>query len=245
MKYFFILTFLLPFLANAQSDTTIFYVNETGDVTVKDSAVYLRKFFKKDELWKEVEYWITGELNQEGYYLDQSRKNKTGTWVWYNKKGVLVEKSLYSNDKKLEHFRFHEDGKTYMHAIFNADESLQSVKGWDEAGNEIAGFIYQQEATFPGGMKAWRDYLTLMLDNDLPKAYRRGKISGKVTVLFRVGKDGLPSHVILDKSSGHPELDEHALNIIRKSPAWNPAIQFNRKVIYRQKQTITYAEVEE
>ncbi len=88
---------------------------------------------------------------------------------------------------------------------------------------------------------AWQEYLVKGLTTKQPKAYIQGKISGTVVVSFLVYKDGAVQEVQVLNSSGHKELDDHAVDVIKNSPKWIPAIQYNEPVIYRQKQSLTYA----
>jgi TonB family protein len=57
---------------------------------------------------------------------------------------------------------------------------------------------------------------------------------------FTIDTTGNVAQARISVSSGYKAQDEHALEIIRKSPRWMPAIRNNRKVIYRQRQQITY-----
>lgn len=239
-----IIALALSMVVSAQVDTSYFYLKANEVVTTKDSALYIRKVFREGAVWRQLDFWVSGELSNAGSYLDEQRKIKTGTWTWYSKKGILTGKNIYQNNVRTEQYLYHEDGSQYMHAFFENDQ-LTSVTGWDENGAEIPDFIYQQEASFPGGMRAWQFYLRSSLERNLPKDYRKGKISGATVVAFKISKEGKVTDVTVARSSGHPKLDEHALNIFRNSPDWMPAVQYNRKVIFYQRQSISFPKATE
>lgn len=239
-----IVCLLLPLLSFAQPDTAFTWLNSSHKITNRDSAVYLRKQYRSEGACKVQEFHLgTGKLTWDADF-DASCKKKNGRLQWYSDSGVLQETSIYADDKKTEHHLYYPNGVKRMEAFLKDDEVLK-VKGWDTNGNEIPNSIYQQQATFPGGVKAWKKYLTKAMQSGLPPAFKQGFMSGLVVVSFTVDPAGEVTDVKLDTSSGFPELDAHALDIIRRSPKWNPAIQYNQKVRFFQKQSLTYLAYEE
>ena len=97
----------------------------------------------------------------------------------------------------------------------------------------------QIEAQFPGGPAAWAKYLQRNLNQNLPQ--ENGAPEGKYTVIvsFLVDKNGNISDVVTEKDPGYGTADE-AVRVIKKGPAWKPAIQNGHNVQYRQKQAITF-----
>jgi protein TonB len=66
-----------------------------------------------------------------------------------------------------------------------------------------------------------------------------GKGTHAVCIAFIVDREGNTGDIYLVHScewSG----DNEVIRLIRDSPTWEPAIQNGKKVIYRQKQWITY-----
>ncbi len=61
----------------------------------------------------------------------------------------------------------------------------------------------------------------------------------RVDVSFIVDKEGLVSEVRAENDSGY-ELAAEAVRVIVSGPNRIPVIQYNRKVIYRQRQSITF-----
>jgi periplasmic protein TonB len=101
----------------------------------------------------------------------------------------------------------------------------------------------QIEAKFPGGNAAWLKYLQRNLNADAPT--ENGAPSGNYTVIvsFLVDKNGNISEVQALNDPGYGTATE-AVRVIKKGPAWQPAVQNGRNVIYRQKQSVTFQVVE-
>ena len=97
----------------------------------------------------------------------------------------------------------------------------------------------QIQAQFPGGNEAWFKYLQRNLRSDAPT--ENGAPTGNYTVMvsFLVSKDGTISEVKAENDPGYGTAAE-AVRVIQRGPAWNPAVQNGRKVIYRQRQPITF-----
>ena len=102
----------------------------------------------------------------------------------------------------------------------------------------------QYPAEFPGGIPAWSKYLERNLNRDLP--VNNGAPAGKYTVVvsFIVDKNGAISEVQAENDPGYGTSIE-AVRVIKKGPSWKPAMQNNRNVIYRHKQSITFQVSEE
>lgn len=97
----------------------------------------------------------------------------------------------------------------------------------------------QIEAKFPGGSGAWSKYLERNLNSNAP--VDNGAPAGNYTVIvsFLVDKNGNISEVQALNDPGYGTSEE-AVRVIKKGPAWTPAVQNGRNVIYRQKQSITF-----
>lgn len=97
----------------------------------------------------------------------------------------------------------------------------------------------QIEAQFPGGQAAWIKYLQRNLNSDTP--VENGAPPGNYTVIvsFLVDKNGNISEVQSLNDPGYGTAAE-AVRVIKKGPAWKPAVQNGRNVIYRQKQSVTF-----
>ncbi|MES2330764.1 MAG: energy transducer TonB [Bacteroidota bacterium] len=106
-------------------------------------------------------------------------------------------------------------------------------------GDEPGFITTQMTAQFPGGVDGWRKYLERNLNKDLPSDNGAPAGTYTVTVSFVVDINGMISDVKAENDPGYGTAAE-AIKVIKKGPNWSPAEQNGKKVIYRQKQNITF-----
>jgi periplasmic protein TonB len=92
------------------------------------------------------------------------------------------------------------------------------------------------QSIFPGGLPAWKDFLQRNLRYPQKAIDRR--IEGTVIVQFIVCKDG--SICDIEAISGPGELRETAVNVLKKTPNWVPALQNGKVVRSYKKQPIIF-----
>lgn len=92
----------------------------------------------------------------------------------------------------------------------------------------------EKMAHFPGDP----DAMDMFIRKNLiyPEKLRAGGVQGKVYVQFIVEKDGSISNIAIRMSSNNAELDQEAINVIKKMPNWIPGSIKGKNV--RVKQTI-------
>jgi protein TonB len=97
--------------------------------------------------------------------------------------------------------------------------------------------IFEKVPEFPGGLKGWSAFLEKNLrypDNAINR-----NVQGVVRVKFVVYKDGTLDEIEI-LSSPDKSLSQEVLRLMKKSPKWEPAIQYNVPVIYRHVQGVTF-----
>ncbi|HEX6190741.1 MAG TPA: energy transducer TonB [Chitinophagaceae bacterium] len=95
------------------------------------------------------------------------------------------------------------------------------------------------EASFKGGEAAWRKYLERNLNPNTPVDNGAPEGTYTVWVQFIVDKEGAISDVKALSNHGYG-MEEEAVKVIRKGPAWVAAIQNGRPVKAYRKQPITF-----
>lgn len=239
MKQLFLilmLTYMLP--AFSQEDTTYLYFDKNWKDCNKDTACYYGVVYKIDQLWRRKDFWVKGNILQmEGSYREQDCKTMHGIFNWYNQNSTLTKSAEYINGKVKTARFYYANGKRRAEIIYTAGGSVQM--GWDENGQEIPGYIASKEARFPGGSEGWKEYLERKLDRNAASASKPGLYT--VEVRFIVDPEGEVRDV---RAVSVPEeclpCGEEAKRVIRKSPKWEPAIQFNKPVIYQAIQYVTF-----
>jgi periplasmic protein TonB len=96
------------------------------------------------------------------------------------------------------------------------------------------------EAGFPGGDRAWRNYLEKNLNTEVPG--ENGAPEGNLTVIvkFVVSKDGSLSDISCETDPGYGICQE-AIRVIKRTKNWTPAIQNGRNVNAYRRQPITFS----
>lgn len=242
MRLLILLLTLIALQSSAQTDTIYKYFDAKWQPVQKDSAFFIGKIVKENNSWHRYDFWAkTGVKQFDGFYEEAETKTQNGPTRFFDEKGVLLDSLNYVHGKEMSKYIYYNNHVVKAYAFFDTLGNIIQMEGYDEQGKVIPGYIFQKEAEFPEGVKGWTNYLIKGLTTKQPKAYQQGKISGTVVVSFLVDKEGNVAEAQVITSSGYEELDEHALNVIRKSPKWIPAVQYNRKVIYRQKQSLTFS----
>lgn len=95
------------------------------------------------------------------------------------------------------------------------------------------------EASFQGGLAAWKKYLERNLNASAPVDNGANPGSYTVMVQFIVSKDGTISDVKALTSHGYG-MEQEAVKVIQRGPKWVPAIQNGRHVNAYRKQPITF-----
>lgn len=130
-----------------------------------------------------------------------------------------------------------ESGQVKMEVYYEAGEEKNLIC-YDAAGQTVKGnCVLEKPAEFPGGAEGWRRFLEQELQ--YPEYAQTNNITGTVKVQFNVAKDGTVSDFKI-RQSPHSSLSQEVLRLMRKSPKWQPAVQFNEPVVYRHVQNITF-----
>ena len=99
--------------------------------------------------------------------------------------------------------------------------------------------VVEVEASFPGGLDAWRAYLQKNLKVNIP--IKRKAPAGVYTVVvkFVVSKEGIISDVVSETNHGYG-MEQEVIRVIKAGPKWTPAKQNKRFVNAFRRQPITF-----
>ena len=159
-----------------------------------------------------VGWFNNGNPSFAGRYGAGGKMN--GRWVFYHSNGKVSATEFYNNGVLAD--------KQYF------DEKGQAT---DTTNNDKA-------ASFKGGIKEWQRYLNNKLY--FPTNYKLINGDRAIVVIEAViDEEGNVTNVAVN-TPFHPAFDKIAVEVIKKSPRWEPAISHNRKVIYRIKQPVVF-----
>ena len=191
------------------------YINGIGLSWNKEGIVTDSLIFGENGNGISRGYWGNGNPSKRGAYVSGK---KNGMWTYY-----------YQNGKKCQEVNYMADSAV-SYTCYDEKENIQKEN-----------CFYEKEATFPGGEKKWREWLgTKLSAARLPDDYYKGKIYGEVMIQFIVDTDGsiINAKVI---QSVDPRLDNIALDVIKRGPKWDHAVQYNRPVKAYRNQPITFS----
>jgi antitoxin component YwqK of YwqJK toxin-antitoxin module len=203
---------------------------------MSDSTVY-----KQDkQIGCRLTWYPNGQLCDSVY----TKEDGSGICASWFDNGTLSSRGQYSEGHK-EHglWKYY-----HLNAKLSATETyfesyITDKKFYDENGVQITKAISNDRiATFPGGEKGWNKYM----DNHIffPEGYNivNGD-AATIVVNFTVNESGLVENVYT--STGfYKNFDEIAIDAIKKSPRWLPAIDHNRRVKCTFSQVVNYHQIE-
>ncbi len=143
-------------------------------------------------------------------------KTATGKWQFFNQQGKLCATEIYN------------DGKRISKEYFDGDGNVMDTTGTDG------------DAVFPGGQKAWQNYLEKQLY--FPEQFKiTGADKAVVHVAWEIDEAG---NVVNARVTGPfaPQFDKIALEVIKKSPKWKPASAHNRNIKAYKLQPVIFAQ---
>jgi hypothetical protein len=138
----------------------------------------------------------------------------------------------------------------------NATAANVPVKNWQQLRNMLdtlpaiddSGFVkfdkVEVEAAYPGGDKAWIQFLVQNLDAGIAAKKRAPVGAYTVIIQFIVNKDGTISDFAPLTNHGYGMEDE-VIKVLKKSPNWKPAKQNGKTVRAYRKQPVTFQVSEE
>ncbi|GEO07900.1 hypothetical protein [Segetibacter aerophilus] len=237
---------LTHFCVLAQTDTSFLYFNKSWKSCNKDTAFYYATIYKDGNVWSRKDYWMKGNILQmEGSYLKKDCKTEDGLFKWYRENGTLINIKLYEKGNTNNITIYYEDGKKRATAFYKKNVQTNAI-GWDENGQEIPDFVFEREAKFPGGLIGWRTYLEKNLNSNVAADANAPVGAYTVKVQFIVNKEGAIENVhAISVPEKCVQCGVEAIRVISNGPSWEPAIQYNRRVIYQALQYVSFQVAEE
>lgn len=235
LTYIFAIIILYPaHYISAQKDTI--YYDANNKVISKKKANLLHRY--------EVIEKISGTgFTRVRKFTPQNKLVSDQNYSLYTKKDKIRQsdsKTFYSSGQIRINFMYNEgklNGKTVSYFengnirgeywFNNGKVDKEKSRCFNEKGEIIPYINYETFPSYPGGNEALKEYLQTHLK--YPEIARKKKIEGRVTVRFKVNKDGSVFDVKV-LHSVNPFLDQEAIRVVKKMPKWNPGTQFGLPV---------------
>lgn len=179
-----------------------------------------------------------------GFMKDSSVYRDDGTCVaveWFDN-GNLSSAGRFNTDKKMvgKWQFFHENGRVSATETFD-NGRLVDKQNFNETGEMVVdtATVYKN-ATFKGGINAWQKYLTKGLY--FPERYTIVNSDKAVVVVsFVIDEEGNVADAFAS-TPFHPDFDKIAVQQIKNSPKWLPAVSHNRKVKHYLRQPVIFSQ---
>lgn len=232
MKKLFTLLTLLSwvFIAKSQVKESFYLLDAEGYPTKAKSAHFLiHKHQINDTCWQLELYNYMGPMIKSERYRDEEGKEMDGISYHYNKQGLIDSSANFIRGKKNgASWKFSGDSLKYRVKYIYRDDSLKSVIIPDSVKKDsLIGFGDVKESEYPGGLKAWYQFLSKNLQ--YPERAQKAVIQGMVAIRFIVDENGNVVEPVVGRSVEF-SIDEEAIRIIRVSGKWEPAYQNGHNV---------------
>jgi len=188
---------------------------------------------------------IRASWYRTGYLRDSANYNPDGSGVffaWFDN-GQPSCAGRYAPDRKKygKWQYFHKSGRISAAEIYDPQGRLQEKAFFDEDGKpQMDTANDDRKASFPGGPKAWANYLSKALYFPDQYKFTNGD-EATVVVKATINEDGKVMDVEVEVPF-YPAFDKIALDAVRRSPNWIPAMDHHRKVKGYIRQPVTFSQ---
>lgn len=246
MKY--VLTVFSVFILQcaASQSTFTYYYDRDYTRCSKDSAIFSYVLLKeKNNYSYTFTYVATGIVQSKGYVVDTVYgASKIGLNIDYNDAGIRTDSTYTNVDGNIDYkYHFYPSGKI-MAMLYHDKNGKDVTSGFTEDGNPIPNFIFEEEADYPGGIKAWQQFIVknintmIAVNNKAPV----GKYLVKISFVIDTNGNVINIKPITNYGYG---TEQEAMRVIHKSTRWKPAAQYNHRVKAYRLQPITFVVIDD
>ena len=227
--------------ATAQQEKFTKFYNEYWKHTTEQNAKYKVDLLKVDTLYQATAYFLPSKkLESRSTWADTALSKPRGLSISYNENGIVKDSTNYFDNGKVAYsYKYKDDGKLFVYYRGDREGNEIEVKGYDESGKIIKGFIYEKEAAFPGGHEAWNKFIANTAKRNVP--IKNGAPNGKYTAVVRfiVNTKGMVTDIEAETNNGYG-MEEELIRVLKKAPKWNNAVQYNQPVNAYRRQPLTF-----
>jgi len=232
------------------------YVAKNGS-WVKEADMWIAKYIvtkvngDNGILYKATRYSIFAKKISEGTYVDDSLKTKEGSFVLFFENGNIKSRCDYRTGKRHGVYEsYWENGKVKRNESFSHGESTGGIC-YDNKGKTLKYFPIEIFPHFKECSKqigdskklenCFSEKLFAFLNKNLvyPHYAKENNIQGKVVVGFTINSDGSISEVEVLQGV-HYQLDDAAMDVIKKLPILEPAKDDSEPVKVRYRIPINF-----
>ena len=217
---------LLAQTLHAQREEKFYHYNSEWQPTDLKKATYTVRIRKtSDTSYLKTTYYNLGPRMSQERFKDAACKTRHGLSAYYSPKGYIDSAGAYANNILTGSWFFYKDNvmpfkrKDYENGQFIKD-TLYTIPSKDAVAKDTATVPGEVESGFKGGAEGWAKYM--QANFSYPVQAQKAGVQGMVILQFIIDTKGKVQEPEIDKSVEY-SLDEEALRIIERSPAWSPA----------------------
>lgn len=219
-KLFQVILFFSIYPCWGQSDTiTVFYDQDWNRVSSLKIASYYGKIYENENgHWVATDFYLNGDVQMTGVYLDSTLQIKQGSFVWFYKNGQKKTIASYWNNYLVgEHFIYYSNGQIDTYQFYDNFGQLKESKFYKQDGSESI----MEEALFQG-----KSHMLLgeffQKNITYPRYARKRNIQGKVFIRIELNERGIIENFKV-VSSPDESLSKEALRVVKLMLDWTPA----------------------
>lgn len=241
----------------AQASNDVFYVFKkdwSPAQSLKDAEYFMHPVKKDDTTYVCRYYQKVGPMVKQESFKDSDLSIPHGQFRWYSANGKLDSSGRVVNGRKDGVWYFYLDSASpqrqiiYNNGVWEKMIDYKTKKEYypngsdstlEEKAPDTTSHVMVQ-ASYPGGPAAWTKFIQRNLT--VPDRFINIKQNGigTVVVAFVINKEGDIQDVEILQSCEY-SADEEALRVIGHGGKWIPASIDGRKVLYRQKQSLSFS----
>lgn len=192
----------------------VYFTEDFKELPSADNAIYYSIYEESQEGTLRSTYYLDNTVYSKDHFSNYKRRILNGTSEKWYRNGAKEMLAIYSKGKQEGiQTRYFENSQIKRTENYKNGEFVDG-KCFDENGAEIEFFPYYVKPEFPGGMKAFYDYVAKNFKS--PNSSR-----GEIRIGFYVELDGTLNHFEVLKSI-NKEMDLSAIRLLVNSPKWIP-----------------------
>lgn len=236
MRIFILLPVLcITTFTYAQKITNFIMVNDgsiTQDSNKATDFIVIKEY--PDHHFVRLDYRKAAPLKKYRTFKDTALQVLDGPYYEYAEDGRMEISGNFTDNKKDGRWLTYKNDSLLTSVLWSHD-SIVSIEDLHHQDSSIS-YPDEKEATFPGGIKAWRKYILKCMKSFDHVSILKG---GVVVVAFVIDLDGSVVGVHLRRSMNY-FCDEQSVESIRKSPKWEPAYQNGKNLKAYRLQPFTF-----
>ncbi|CAM3939270.1 energy transducer TonB [Flavobacterium sinopsychrotolerans] len=209
-----LLLFVLLSSITFYAQEKVYFTEHFKELPSAENAIYYTIYEDSPEGTLRTTYYLDNSLFSKDHFSNYKKRILNGTSERWYKNGAKEMLAIYVKGKQEGiQTRYFENGQIKRTENFKNGKFVDG-KCFDENGTEIEFFPYYVKPEFPGGMKAFYDYVA--------KNFKSPNSSkGQIKIAFVVERDGTLSDFKIIEGINY-DMNVEAVKVLFNSPKWIP-----------------------